>query len=182
MLKVTFGLNNESNLNDINLFHNKVDDIEAGDFVLVDYEGEERIGLVMGISKDKVNTHNEVKCRASYGDVLDYWNDAEYNLIDGKLEVTDQVIDYYRKNFNGCQNLCEDVIKKKLARNIILSIGFGKDVVRVNGHRHLYRYGSMVIRMSGCRVTGLDKKPLSGFKKNKRKYKYLNEVLELKGK
>lgn len=179
MLKVSFGLNNTDKELDLFKFNGDIGDAEVGSFVVVNHKGEERVGIIMGTQLDQVNVDGQVIRSATREDILNYWDLAEYNLLDGKLEVTDKVINYYRSNFQGCANLDEETIKKKLARNIILSNGFNRRRIYTNKSRQIFRYGSMKMKVKGRRVVDIEASPYSGFVVHKRKRKYLDEVLGL---
>ena len=177
--KVSFELINEMDKNITYKFNTEFTELKHGQFVIVSASKGERIGVFVGY--EKVNRGfrptEDVIRKANRSEIKAYWQQAEDNLLKGNFVITDKVYSEYTSTFVGCENLSKEDATKKIARNIILSSTFGKNRKFIVGKYILYTYGSMRIYAKRNRVLKIEKDSCKGFKVNKRKRHYLNNVL-----
>lgn len=183
--KVNYNLIDSYNKGQVFNYETKDERLVNGDTVLITtpegvklanfigYNFKPNIGLMQGslekLPKERTN---------------EYWNKVELRLLKDPLWVSDYAYEFYKNNFFFNEEITFEDARKKLTRNVILSRGFGKGRPKLIGDLHVFFYGSMEISVKGNEVVNIRRVHMNGkkFKKNRRKYDYLNEYFGIVGK
>lgn len=182
--KVNFNLISGEDKGIVYKFRTSNPKLRRGDVIVVDSRGEHQLANFVGYDrKSDYKPTKEVIRKLPNNYSKEYWNEVEERLLKEPLRLTEQAYIYYCNTFLRNEETSFDDARKKLTRNVILSIGFGKGKPKMINQSHVFYYGTMEIRVKGNTIVHIKRnEQAAGFTKNKRKYRYLNEYFGLVGK
>lgn len=182
--KVNFNLISGEDKGIVYKFRTSNPKLKRGDVIVVDSRGEHQLANFVGYDrKSKYEPTKDVIDKLTPEQIKQYWDEVENRLLKEPLQLAGQAYTYYCNTFLRNEETSIEDARKKLTRNVILSLGFGKEKPKMLNRSHVFHYGTMEIRVKGNVITHIKKnEPMKNFKKNKRKYHYLNEHFGLVGK
>lgn len=182
--KVNFNLISGKDKGLTYMFRTSNPKLKRGDIIVVDSQGEHQLANFVGYNrKTDYKPTKDVINKLSSDQIKQYWNKVEERILQEPLKLAEQAYTYYCNTFLNNGGTSYEDAQKKLTRNIILSNEFGKGKPKMVKRCHVFHYGSMEIRVRGNEITHIKKNaPVKVFKKNNRKYYYLNEHFGLVGK
>lgn len=180
LAKVNFNLISVENSAGANFYFNTdIEGLKRGDIVIVMSRGKATLGNFVGYSNKEYKASSEIIRKATHVEVKEYWDTVEQNLRNNLLQISEEALYQYRNNFKNNNTTSAEDVQKKLNRNIILAIDYGKARLNNAGH-HTVNYGQQQIKIHNSTVVGLKALPKKRkFYKNFKKYNELNKLFNI---